>query len=108
MRILACRYKRDIKVLSIALVLFRDAAVGLHRFASTCENVLIGPISRGRMRLAAHWRLWQDAAAVGARSHHSRQVARRRPRLIGTARGRCEGTRSEEHTSELQSRPHLV
>src|SRR2546429_2021802 len=61
------------------------------------ENYTISPAGSGRSP-------FQD----NARRHlHNRQNRSHAPHRAGTLQGKC-GLRSEEHTSELQSRLHLV
>src|SRR5436309_12197409 len=53
-------------------------------------------------------RLWRRPAPVAARSREAADEDRRRRRLAARARDRARPPRSEEHTSELQSRENLV
>src|SRR3989442_8811274 len=63
-----------------------------------------------RSTLFPYTTLFRSAAAAAAAPLAARQLprGRRRPRLPGLAAGVGDDLRSEEHTSELQSRPHLV
>src|SRR5690554_7219506 len=56
-----------------------------------------------------HGLLGGAALAVDRRAGHVLGEARRQPAGAGDVAGlAADGVRSEEHTSELQSRPHLV
>src|SRR3712207_7918870 len=50
----------------------------------------------------------EDGRRIGQRQPERRRVHRRQARRAGVARGRGGAGRSEEHTSELQSRQYLV
>src|SRR3712207_7183750 len=65
-------------------------------FRSPCEEV-------GSRVAAASPTLYQPDPATRAASRHVTSAPRTRPRCL-----RCFSSRSEEHTSELQSRQYLV
>src|SRR5437870_10831976 len=61
-----------------------------------------------RPAISQHLRVLKEAGLVSERRDGTRRLYRARPETVAEVRRFLEAFRSEEHTSELQSRGHLV
>src|SRR3712207_6850517 len=56
----------------------------------------------------ASWKLLRNSSASGASTRNATTPSSRQVRMVPQASAPARGRRSEEHTSELQSRQYLV